>query len=104
MKIITDYSDIFDVDDVDVIEIKSASYVGNFVIRVDFNDGISQNVDFKPFLTRALHPSIQQYLDETKFQQFIIADGNLNWNDYELIFPLEELHLGQIAMNQHFNN
>jgi len=103
MKIITEYTDVCHMD-VDIIEIQSATYVDNFIIRIDFNDGISQNVDFKPFLTKAFHPSIQQYLDETKFQQFNIADGNLNWNDYELIFPLEELYHGQITINQQFKN
>ena len=94
MRVITDYTDTIQVD---VIEIISAVYIGNFIIRIDFNDGISQNVDFKPFLNHALHPSIRRYLDEDKFQQFIIVDGNLNWDDYELIFPLEELYNGKIT-------
>jgi hypothetical protein len=94
MKITTEYNDIT-CDD--VIEIKSATYADNFVIRIDFSDGIRQFVDFKPFLHRALHPSIQKYLDEVKFRQFVIDDGNLNWNDYEMIFPLEELYNGQIV-------
>ena len=94
MKITTEYTDTTLSD---VIEIKSATYINNFVIRIDFNDMISQFVDFKPFLNNSLHPSIRQYLDEDKFQQFVITDGNLNWNDYELIFPLIELYNGQIA-------
>ena len=77
------------------MEITSAVYIGNFIIRIDFNDGVSQNIDFKPFLNHVLHPSIRQYLDEAKFKQFAITDGNLNWNDYELIFPLEELYNGK---------
>jgi hypothetical protein len=51
-------------------------------------------VDFKLFLESSSHPSIKKYLDETKFQQFIITDGNLNWNDYDLIFPIADLHKG----------
>ena len=94
MKIITEYTDTVCVD---VIEIKSAIYVGNFVIRIDFNDGSVQSVDFKPFLSHTLHPSIRQYLNEDKFQKFVVADGNLNWNDYELNFPIEELYKGQIT-------
>jgi len=97
MKIINEYADMCDVD-VEVIEILSATYINDYVIRIDFNDGVNQDVDFKPFLTRALHPLIRQYLNETKFQQFTITDGNLNWNDYELIFPLEDLYKGQITI------
>ena len=93
MKIITEYSSTTHVD---IIEIKSAVYVGDFVICIDFSDGINQNIDFKPFLNQSLHPSIRQYLHEDKFQKFTIEDGNLHWNNYELIFPLEELHSGRI--------
>jgi len=93
MKITKEYEET---DCVDLIEIKTATYIGNFAIRIDFKDGISQCVDFKPFLNSALHPAIQKYSDEAKFQQFAISDGNLNWNDYEMIFPLEELYKGQI--------
>ena len=94
MKIITEYTNTTYVD---VIEIRSAVYVGNFMICIDFNDGICQKVDFKPFLNKTIHPSIRKYLNEDKFQQFIITDGNLNWNDYEMIFPLEELYSGEIT-------
>jgi hypothetical protein len=53
-------------------------------------------VDFKPFLAHSCHPAIRQYLDESKFKQFEIVDGNLNWNDYELIFPVADLYEGKI--------
>ena len=95
MKILTEYANT---NEVDVIEIVSAKYVGNFVIHIVFNDGESQFVDFKPFLNTAMHPSIRQYLNETKFKQFDIEDGNLIWNNYELIFPLEELYNGKLTM------
>ena len=76
----------------DLIEIRSAEYLGNFVIRIDFNGGVSHSVNFKPFLESALHPAVRQYLDENRFRKFEIVDGNLNWNNYELIFPLEDLY------------
>jgi hypothetical protein len=80
----------------DLITVKSAKYVGDFIILIIFNDGISRKVNFKPFLEKSHHPSIRQYLDENKFQEFQIIDGNLNWNDYELIFPTEDLLSGVI--------
>jgi hypothetical protein len=40
--------------------------------------------------------AIRQYLDENKFKQIQITDGNLNRNDYELIFPPEDLLAGKI--------
>jgi len=94
MKIVTEYCD--DTSFVDVIEIKAATYISDYVIRIVFNDGVSKNVNFKPFLESVRHPSIRQYLNKEKFKKFALIDGNLNWNQYELIFPLEELHNGQI--------
>jgi hypothetical protein len=88
MKVVTTYNDL--------IIIKSAKYLGDFIILIIFNDGISRAVNFKPFLEKSQHPSIRKYLDENKFQQFQITDGNLNWNDYELIFPPEDLLTGII--------
>jgi len=92
MRIIEEYDDF----QVDLIEIKSAKYIGDYAIRVFFNDGTSHLVDFKPFLESSLHPSIRKYLDEIKFMQFELVDGNLNWNDYDLIFPINDLYQGKI--------
>jgi len=80
----------------DLIAIKSATYMGNYIIHITFNDSTEKSVDFKPFLSKSLHPSISKYLDEHLLQQFEIKNGNLNWNDYDLIFPVYDLHEGKI--------
>jgi len=92
MKIIEDYNNF----QIELIEIKTAKYIGDFAIRLFFNDGFNRLVDFKPFLETSSHPSIQKYLDESKFLQFQIIDGNLNWNDYDMIFPIDDLYKGEI--------
>lgn len=92
MKIVEEYSDF----QIDLIAIGSANYIGDYAIRLSFSDGTNQLVDFKPFLENALHPSIRKYLDENKFKQFEIVDGNLNWNNYDLIFPIDDLYQGKI--------
>jgi hypothetical protein len=79
-----------------VIEVKEARYIGDHAIRVFFTDGSEQLVDFKPFITRSQHPSVKKYADERLFAAFDIVHGNLNWNDYELIFPVADLHEGKI--------
>jgi hypothetical protein len=81
---------------VDHVAIKSERYVGDFVIRILFSDGVSKLVDFKPFLESSMHPSIRKYLDESRFKEYQIIDGNLNWNDYDMIFPIEDLYQGRI--------
>jgi hypothetical protein len=92
MRIIEEYNDL----EVELLEIISAKYIGDFAIRIYFNDGINRLVDFKPFLESSLHPSIRKYLDENKFEKFDLVDGNLNWNDYDLIFPIDNLYEGNI--------
>jgi hypothetical protein len=79
------------------MKIVSARYLADYAIRVQFNDGTEKIVDFKPFLTNSLHPSIRKYLDEERFSDFKLTDGNLNWNDYDLIFPIWDLYNGKIV-------
>jgi hypothetical protein len=92
MRIVEEYTD----SPIDLIGVESANYIGDFAIRVFFTDGSYRLVDFKPFLESSLHPSIRKYFDETLFKQFTIIDGNLNWNDYDMIFPIEDLLKGEI--------
>jgi|TARA_R110002096_G_scaffold258028_1_gene451633 hypothetical protein len=94
MKIIVDYKD--SESGVNQLKIDSAKYLSDYAIRIVFNDGKERLIDFKPFLSKSLHPSIKKYLDENKFSNFSLIDGNLNWNDYDLIFPISDLHKGQI--------
>ena len=92
MKISEEYIDY----KVEFKKVILASYIGDFAIRIFFSDGSYKLVDFRPFLESSLHPSIRKYLDEAKFKKFKIIDGNLNWNDYDLIFPVEDLYQGKI--------
>ncbi len=95
MRIIVDYKD----SDAgfNQLKIEHAKYLSDYAIRIRFSDGKERLVDFKPFLSKSLHPSIKKYLDENKFSNFSLTDGNLNWNDYDLIFPLSDLYTGQIG-------
>ncbi|MBA7520261.1 hypothetical protein ES705_12354 [subsurface metagenome] len=76
--------------------IENARYLGDYAIRIKFNDDTERLVDFKPFLTKSLHPSIKKYLDEILFSNYQVIDGNLNWNDYDMIFPVWDLYNGKI--------
>lgn len=94
MKIIVDYKD--SETGLNQIKIDSAKYLSDYAIRIKFSDGSEKLVDFKPFLSKTLHPSIKKYLDENEFSNFSLSDGNLNWNDYDLIFPISDLYNGRI--------
>ncbi len=78
-------------------EVVSAKIVFGYKIQVEFNDGLIKIVDFESFLSNSQHPTIRKYLDPTRFMQFKIVHGNLNWNDYDMIFPLSDLRNGQIT-------
>jgi uncharacterized protein DUF2442 len=82
----------------DLKQIQSAKYIGDYVIRIQFNNGHETIVDFKPFLSKSIHPSIKKYLDEELFCKYQIIDGNLNWSDYDLIFPIQDLYKGSVDL------
>jgi len=94
MKIIVEYKD--SETGFDQLKIDSAKYLSDYAIRIKFSDGNEKLVDFKPFLSKSIHPSIRKYRDENTFSNFSLIDGNLNWNDYDLIFPLSDLYNGRI--------
>ena len=74
----------------------SAEYVPELQINLQFSDGFSRVLDFKPFLSGSEHPEIRTYLDETQFKGFSISYGNLLWNDYDLCFSIEDLYSGHL--------
>lgn len=38
----------------------------------------------------------KKYMDKDKFKDFTIEYGDIVWNDYELCFPIWDLHEGKI--------
>lgn len=92
MRIFEDYKGIVS----STIKVDSAEYVGNYVVKIKFNNNSEKMVDFKPFLSKSQHPEIRKYLNENLFSKYQIIDGNLNWNDYDMIFPVSDLYNGYI--------
>lgn len=79
-----------------VISILKAEYKGNFRISFQFSDQTEKTVDFKPFLDSSKNGMTRKYLDEQKFKDFKIEFGDIQWNDFELCFPIWDLHKGKI--------
>ena len=80
----------------EVIDLTEAQYHQGYQLRLRFSDGTERLIDFEPFLRRSKHPQIQSYLNPDRFKQFQIVDGNLDWNDFELCFPLIDLYEGKV--------
>jgi len=79
-----------------VVAIDKAIYLDGYKIKFDFSDGISQTIDFESFLKSAKNPMTKKYLDQDKFRGFSIEYGDIIWNDYEMCFPIWDLHEGRI--------
>jgi len=82
------------------INIVRAELVGDYRLHLVFDDDQEQIIDFKPFLSRSLHPDIRQWLDPKRFSSFRIDYGELVWGDYELCFPVIDLYRNDIEHQQ----
>ena len=76
--------------------VKSAKHIKSHILEVEFSDGESRLIDFSPFIFSAGHPDYDRYKSEAGFLNFKIEDGNLNWDDYTMIFPVEDLYTGKL--------
>jgi len=79
-----------------IINVVSATQIGEYKIHLSFDDGTTQDVDFGPFLTCAQHPEIRAYLAQDHFAAFRVEHGELVWGDYDLCFPVIDLYKNQI--------
>lgn len=79
-----------------IISIHKADYVGGYKINFLFSDGVERTIDFVSFLEKARNPMTKKYLDKNLFQSYSIEYGDIIWNDYEMCFPVWDLHEGKI--------
>lgn len=79
--------------------ITNATDAGNLSVTLSFSDNTTQTIDIGAFIRKHPHPQYNKYLDERKFRQFKLENGNIVWGkNWDLIFPIEQLHSGQITM------
>lgn len=84
------------IDESKVINIEKAEYLNGHKLQLTFNDGAEQIIDFGPFLSNSLNPFINKYLDLTEFKKYELDNGDLEWNDYDLCFPVADLYENNI--------
>ena len=75
-----------------LLRIEDAAYLQGYELALTFNDGSTRKVDFEPFLRRSNHPAIREYLDIAKFKQFSLTNGDVQWGDFDLCFPIIDLY------------
>ena len=79
-----------------VISISKAEYLGEYKIKFSFSDNTERTIDFKNFLMNAKNPMTKKYQDKELFQQFSIKYGDIQWNDFEMCFPIWDLYQGVV--------
>ncbi len=79
-----------------VISINKAEYLGDYKIKFSFSDGVERLIDFSEFLQKAKNPMAKKYLDKSLFRNYSIEYGDIIWNDYEMCFPIWDLHEGSV--------
>jgi len=75
-----------------IISIEKVEYRGEYTLRLHFNDQSVQTIDFKDFILSSHNPHIAKYADLTLFTSFSLTEGDLEWNDYDLCFPIIDLY------------
>jgi len=79
-----------------VISITRAKYEGEYRVNFLFSDGVEKLIDFSDFLNSARNPMTRKYLKKELFKNFTISYGDIVWNDYEMCFPVWNLHEGKL--------
>jgi len=79
-----------------IIRIEKAKHLGEHKLNLSFNDGTEQIIDFGPFLSSSLNPLIRKYLNRKEFMKYKLDEGDLEWNDYDLCFPVADLYENNI--------
>ncbi len=78
------------------ISISQANYVNDYKISLTFNDGKKIIIDFEGFIKHSQHQDIKKYQDLILFKQFDIRYGDLEWNNYDLSFPIYDLYQNKL--------
>ncbi|MFT4929989.1 MAG: hypothetical protein ACI8WB_006124 [Phenylobacterium sp.] len=84
------------INNANVIRINKINYLCDHKLELSFNDGVKQTIDFSTFLSNSHNPLIRKYLKPEKFLQYELDNGDLQWNDYDLCFPVADLYENNI--------
>lgn len=81
------------------LSVKSAKHQIGHILEVTFSDGKIVHVDFAPFIFSNEHPDYMKYRSISEFMNFSIIDGNINWDDYSMIFPVIDIYNNRLMRN-----
>ena len=78
------------------LSVEKAEYIDGYRLSLTFNDAKKIVVDFGHFILSSGHPDIKKYRDLNLFKSYTLNEGDLEWNDYELAFPVCDLYRGDV--------
>ena len=79
------------------LTILKSEYVENYIIKLYFSDGTTNNVDFSSYLFKHPHPQYDRYRNISKFKKYRIENGDICWGkNSDLIFPIENLYFNNL--------
>jgi hypothetical protein len=78
------------------LKITKARYLCGYKVELAFNDKTARTINFEPFLRGSTNPEITQFRKANRFRKFRIVHGNLMWGDFEMLFPIADLHRGAV--------
>ncbi len=71
-------------------------YIKDYKLKVEFEDGKVNIIDFKSFLKNANNLMTSKYRNLELFKQVEIENGILSWNDFEMCFSPESIYKGKL--------
>ncbi len=87
------------------IRVMKAKYLKNYQLEVFFSDNSTNAIDFEQQIKNIKVPEYKKYQKLEQFKQFTVENGNLVWGrDWDLIFPVHELHEGQLKITSSDKN
>ncbi len=87
---------IYEEEEHDIVEVQTpltvvaASYLEDYKIHIIFSDCEERIIDFESKLRS--FPPLHKFLKINTFKKFRLYNGNIQWNDFEMIFPVEDLY------------
>jgi len=82
------------------LSVNSVEHKIGHILDIEFTDGHHEVVDFSKFIFTSGHPDYDKYKSVPEFLKYEIIDGNLNWDNYRMIFPIEDLYHNKIVKNK----
>ncbi len=78
-------------------KVVDAQYVGDYKIRIVFEDSHCVLVDFEPYFIKKPNPVYDEYHDVTRFKEFKIQNGNVVWGEsWDLVFNPQNLYYNDL--------